>query len=79
MSGQQIIYGVGVQLVQPLVDLISILDLRNILGRSQDVLPVEDRSYLFQAERILLNGKGAVDGANTITPAQSRVAGKLVR
>lgn len=36
---------------------------------------VKDRSYLFQAERILFNGKGAVDGANTIAPAQSRVAG----
>ena len=79
MSGQQIIYGVGVQLVQPLVNLIGVLDLCNILGRSQDVLAVKDRSYLFQAERILFNGKGAVDGTNTIAPAQSRVAGKLVR
>ena len=42
------------------------------------MLTVEDCSYLFQAERILFNGKGAVDGANTIAPAQSRVAGKLV-
>ena len=75
MSGQQIIYGVGVQLVQPLVNLIGILDLCNILGRSQNVLAVEDCSYLFQTERILFNGKGAVDGANTIAPAQSRAAG----
>ena len=42
------------------------------------MLTVEDCRYLFQTERVLFNCKGAVDGTNTIAPAQSWVAGKLV-
>ena len=53
----------------------GVFDLRNILGRSQDVLTVEDRRYLFQTERISFNSKGTVAGTNPIAPAQSRVAG----
>ncbi len=34
VSGQQVVHGVGVKLVQPLVNLISVLDLGNVLGRS---------------------------------------------
>lgn len=41
---------------------------RNIPSSSTN----EQNTLSFQAERILFIGKGAVDGPNTIAPAQSR-------
>ena len=73
VSGQQVIYGVGVQLVQPFVNLISVFDFRNILGRSQNVLTVEDSSYLLQRKGVLLNCQRPMYSADSIAAAQSRV------
>ena len=48
MSGQQVVHGVGVKLVQPLVNLIGMFDLGNVLGRSQNMFAVQNSGDLFQ-------------------------------
>lgn len=39
MSSQQIVYRIGIEFLQPLINLVGILDLCNILWRSQNLLP----------------------------------------
>ena len=74
VSGQQVVHGVGVKLVQPLVNLISVFDLGNVLGRSQNMLAIQNGGNLFQAQSVLLDGKGAVNGSDPIGAAQIGVA-----
>ena len=57
VSGQQVVHGVGVKLVQPLVNLIGIFDLGNVLGRSQNMFAVQNSGDLFQTQRVLFNGE----------------------
>ena len=78
VSSQQVVHGVGVKLVQPLVNLISVFDLSNIFGRSQNVLAVQNSGDLFQTQRVLLNGKRTIDGTNTVGAAQIGIAGKMI-
>lgn len=78
VSGQQIIHGVRVKLVQTLVNLISVFDLGNIFGRSQNMLAVQNSGDLFQAQRVLLNGKRTIDGADAVATAQIGIAGKMI-
>ena len=74
VSGQQVVHGVGVELVQPLVNLIGVLDLGNVLGRSQNMLTIQNGGDLFQAQSVLLNGKRAVNSADPIGAAQIGIA-----
>ena len=74
VSGQQVVHGVGVKLVQPLVNLIGVLDLGNVLGRSQNTLAIQNGGNLFQAQSVLLNGKRAVNSADPIGAAQIGIA-----
>ena len=74
MSGQQVVHGVGVKLVQPLVNLIGIFNLGNVLGRSQNMLAIQNGGDLFQTQSVLLNGKRAVNGADPIGAAQIGIA-----
>ena len=78
VSGQQVVHGVGVKLVQPLVNLIGIFDLGNVLGRSQNMFAVQNSGDLFQTQGVLLNGKGAVNGSDPIGAAQIGIAGKMI-
>ena len=78
VSGQQVVHGVGVKLVQPLVNLIGVLDLGNVLGRSQNMLAIQNGGNLFQAQSVLLDGKGAVNGSDPIGAAQIGIAGKMI-
>ena len=73
VSGQQVVHGVRVKLVQPLVNLIGILDLGNILGRSQYLLTVENSRDLFQCQRVLLNGQRTVNCTDAIGAPQGRI------
>lgn len=57
VSSQQVVHGVGVKLVQPLVNLIGVLDLGNVLGRSQNMLAIQNSGDLFQTQGVLLDGK----------------------
>lgn len=57
VSGQQVVHGVGVKLVQTLVNLIGVLDRGNVLGRSRNMFAIQNGSDLFQAQRVLLNGE----------------------
>ena len=74
VSGQQVVHGVGVKLVQPLVNLIGVLDLGNVLGRSQNMLAIQNSDDLFQTQGVLLNGKRAVNSADPIGAAQIGIA-----
>lgn len=78
VSSQQVVHGVGVKLVQPLVNLIGVLDLGNVLGRSQNMLAIQNSGDLFQTQGVLLDGKGAVNGSDPIGAAQIGVAGKMI-
>ena len=79
MSGQQVIHRIGVKLIQPLINLISILDLGNIFWRSQYLLTVENSRDLFQCQRVLLNGQRTMNCTDAIGTPQSRVGRKLIR
>ena len=57
MSSQQIIHRIGVQFIQPLINLIGILDFGNILGRSQNLFAVQNCCHLLQRKDVLLNGQ----------------------
>ena len=74
VSGQQVVHGVGVKVVQPLVNLIGVFDLGNVLGRSQNMLAIQNGGDLFQAQSVLLNGKRAVNSADPIGAAQIGIA-----
>ena len=78
VSAQQVVHGVRVKLVQALVNLISVFDLSNIFGRSQNVLAVQNSGDLFQTQGVLLDGKGAVNGADTVGAAQIGIARKMI-
>ena len=54
---QKVIYGIGVQCLQPLVDFKGVAHLRDILERSQHPLAVQDCCDLTQRQRILLDGQ----------------------
>ena len=73
MGGQQVIHRKGIKLVQSLVDFVSILDLGNILRRSQNLLAVEDSRDLLQSQRVLLDGQRAMNCPDAIGAPQSRV------
>ena len=73
MGGQQIIHGVGIKLLQSLIDLISVFDLCNIFRRSQNLLAVENGGNLLQSQRVLLDGQGAMNCPDAIGAPQSRV------
>ena len=74
VSGQQIVHGIRIKLVQPLVNLIGVFDLGNVLGRSQNMFAIQNGSDLFQTQGVLLDGKGAVNGSDPIGAAQIGVA-----
>ena len=78
VSGQQVVHGVEVKLVQPLVNLIGIFDLSNVLGRSQNMFAIQNGSDLFQTQGVLLDGKGAVNSSDPIGAAQIGVTGKMI-
>ena len=78
VSGQQVVHGVGVKVVQPLVNLIGVFDLGNVLGRSQNMLAIQNGSDLFQTQGVLLDGEGAVNGADAVGAAQIGIAGKMI-
>ena len=56
VSQKQIIHGIGVKLVQTLVYFVGVLDLSNVLWRSQYRLAVQHRRDLIQRQRVLLDG-----------------------
>ena len=72
VSGQQVIHGIGIKLVQSLIDLISILDLDNVLWRSQYRFAIQHYGDLLQSQRILLDGQGAMNCPDAIGAPQSR-------
>ena len=74
VSRQQIIHGIRIKLVQALVNLISVFDLGNIFGWCQNMLAIQNGCDLFQTQRILLNGKRTMDGADTVGAAQMGIA-----
>ena len=75
---QKVIYGIGVQCLQSLVDLKGVAHLRDILGRSQHPLAIQDCGDLVHCQRVLLNGQGAIDGSDPVTSTQGRVGKKTV-
>ena len=74
VSGQQIVHRIRIKLVQALVNLISVFDLSNVLGRSQNMFAIQNGSDLFQTQGVLLDGKGAVNGSDPIGAAQIGIA-----
>lgn len=75
MSRQKVIYGVGVQILQALINLKSVVDLRNVLGRCQHLLAILDCGDLVQCHRVLLNSQGASD---PVASTQGRVGRETV-
>ena len=49
VGAQQVIHRIWIQRIHHFVDLIGVFDFCNILGRSDDLLAVEDGSYLLKA------------------------------
>ena len=78
VSGQQIVHGIRIKLVQALVNLISVFDLGNVLGRSQNMFAIQNGSNLFQTQSVLFNGKRTVNSADPIGAAQIGVIGKMI-
>ena len=78
VSSQQIVHGIRIKLVQPLVNLIGIFDLGNVLGRSQNTFAIQNGSDLFQTQGVLLDGEGGVNGADAVGAAQIGIAGKMI-
>ena len=79
MSGQQIVHQIGIKFIKPVINFIGVLDLCNILGRSQDMLPIQYSSYLFQGKSVLLDGQRTIYTAiltrspimeHTLTPSR---------
>ena len=78
MSSQQIVYRIGIEFLQPLINLVGILDLCNILWRSQNLFAVQNCCHLLQGKGILLDGQGTMDGADAVCSPQGGVRGQLL-
>lgn len=78
VSSQEVIHREGIQFIQPLINLVSVLDLHNIFGRSQNLLAVQNCRDLFQCQRVLLDGQRAMNCPDAIGASQHRVSRKLV-
>ena len=76
MGGQQIVHRIGIEFLQPLINFIGIFDFGNVLGGRQNLFAVQNCCHLFQGKGILLNGQGAMDGADAVGTAQGRICGK---
>jgi len=63
MRRKQVIRIVRLKLVTMLISFISIFDLGNIFRWCDNPLATYDCRYLLNAQRILLDGKGGMNGA----------------
>lgn len=63
MGSQKIVHGIGIDFIHPLINLIGILDLGNVFGRSQHILAGEHSGHRLQRKGVLLDGQRAMDGA----------------
>lgn len=66
----------GIKLIESLINFISILDSGNILERSQDMLAVQQSSYLFRGKGVLFEGQRTMDGSDPIVAPQYRIGEK---
>ena len=73
VGSQQIFRRIRIKFIKPLINLKSVFDLGNIFGRSQNMLAVQNSSYLLQRKGVLLNCQRPMYGADSIATAQSRV------
>ena len=71
---QKIVHRIGIQRIHHLVDLVCVLNLRNVLRRCDNFLAVQNGSNLLQAQSILFNCQGGVNGADSIGTTQSLVS-----
>lgn len=68
-GSQKAVHRIGIEFIRSFINLISVLDFGNILGGSQNMLPVLYGSYLF-LRKGGLNGQGIKDGSDAVGTAE---------